>query len=516
MQLEELDSRSSIKVAALPLGEDEQPSVKESLRRWPRLTLYALSLTSGIMLWGFDMSLVGNLASMPEFQKVFGLQVDDGWIIASNWLSIWNIASNLGMMLGSVIAGWLGDKLGRREMVAIGTTISAVAAALLFVCDTMPTRDARCGFFFFAKTIQGLSNGVLTTSIQTWMSETVPASLRGPVLALFPIFQLVGQIIGAVVIQVLMDVPGRRGYRTGIATMWPVGAVPFVAAFFMPESPAWLLRRSLTDHAFRAHQRLEKSKRNPNTEHSFEKLQATIRHEEQVAAETRVSYKQCFTGTDRRRTLLVIGVMMLPELFGQHLVGSASYFLQQVGLNASTANLFFIIGIALSMVSLVVSWWTLTRFGRRVLTLSTLSAVTILWLAVGIVGCLREGMFTRWFVPVSFMVIVIVAGVGVWPASYVIASETSSLRLRARTQGIGWLVNGLTSGIIGATGPYLYNADAADAGAKTGFLFVGLAGISVVVAYFHVPEMKARSPAEIDQMFEAGLKAPEFRAWRAL
>lgn len=59
----------------------------------------------------------------------------------------------------------------------------------------------------------------------------------------------------------------------------------------------------------------------------------------------------------------------------------------------------------------------------------------------------------------------------------------------------------------------LYNADAANLGATTGFVFVGLAGISAAVAYFYLPEMKGRGAAEIDEMFELELPARQFSRW---
>lgn len=40
----------------------------QALGRFPRITLYSLMLTSTIILWGYDTSVVGGVSSMPEFQ----------------------------------------------------------------------------------------------------------------------------------------------------------------------------------------------------------------------------------------------------------------------------------------------------------------------------------------------------------------------------------------------------------------------------------------------------------------
>ena len=100
------------------------------------------------------------------------------------------------------------------------------------------------------------------------------------------------------------------------------------------------------------------------------------------------------------------------------------------------------------------------------------------------------------------MVIVVTAGLGVWPASYIVRSETSSLRLRSKTSGLGWLCGGIIRCVAGFSVPYLYNADAANLGAKTAFVFFGTSLIGVVITWFLVPELKGLSITEIDRLFE--------------
>lgn len=111
------------------------------------------------------------------------------------------------------------------------------------------------------------------------------------------------------------------------------------------------------------------------------------------------------------------------------------------------------------------------------------------------------------------MLIIFTAALGVWPASYVIAAETSSLRLRARTQGLGWTVNGISGVAFGFSMPYVYNPDALNLGGMTAYIFVFFAGLALVLSWFFLPEMKDRSIGEIDKMFELGLRARDFKGW---
>ena len=112
------------------------------------------------------------------------------------------------------------------------------------------------------------------------------------------------------------------------------------------------------------------------------------------------------------------------------------------------------------------------------------------------------------------MVVVVVIGVGVWPASFVVGAETSSLRLRAKTQGIGWFAGGFAQGVFGICLPYAYNVDEGNLRAKTGFIFAALCSLSWLAVWKSVPEMKDRTAAEIDTMFEHRLPTRAFKTWR--
>jgi MFS family permease len=112
------------------------------------------------------------------------------------------------------------------------------------------------------------------------------------------------------------------------------------------------------------------------------------------------------------------------------------------------------------------------------------------------------------------MVILLIVGMGAWPASYVVAAETSSLRLRARTQGVAGCAANLVTGIFSIVLPYLYNPDQGKLGGKIGFIFGAFCAIGVFCTWILIPEMKNRTPAEIDEMFEMRLKTRDFEKHR--
>lgn len=111
------------------------------------------------------------------------------------------------------------------------------------------------------------------------------------------------------------------------------------------------------------------------------------------------------------------------------------------------------------------------------------------------------------------MLVIMICGFSTWPASYAVGAEASALCLRAKTQSLGWLVNGLSNGIFGLVLPYIFNPDEGALRAKTGFVYTGFCVLALAGTWLLVPEMKNRQPIEIDEMFEMKLSARKFKGW---
>jgi MFS family permease len=263
------------------------------------------------------------------------------------------------------------------------------------------------------------------------------------------------------------------------------------------------------DKAFKAQARLDPP--GVDTKSVIDKILTNIEHEEQSAT---ASFAECFQKNNIRRTLIVLFANSLPAVFGLQLLAKASYFLQLVNMKPSISIIFLILGIVLGLIANCVSVWLMARVGRRPLVIVTLLISAALWLSMGIANCFKVTPAVTWWTAASMMITIVVAGVGVWPASFAIAAETSSLQLRARTQGLGWCVGALTSAVAGLVLPYVFNPDEGNLRGKTGFTYVASCLVGAAAAWWLVPEMKGRSVAEIDRMFELGLPARQFKGWR--
>lgn len=243
---------------------------------------------------------------------------------------------------------------------------------------------------------------------------------------------------------------------------------------------------------------------------STEQILPIIEAEEAIAQE--VKFTDCFNAANRRRTWIIIFANNIPALFGLDLLGTVAYFNQIIGMRAADSFIFLIAGICGGIAANAASVWLLDRTGRRKLVIITLTITTVLWTAMAIAG-IWSGPVVVWWTGITLLLVLLVVGSGAWPAAYAIMGETSCLRLRAKTSAIGGVSQQLSGVLDKFTMPYIFNPDAANLRAKTGFVYTSLCIIAIVITWQYAPEMKGRSVAEIDHMFNLGLPAREFKRW---
>lgn len=374
----------------------------QNLKKNPKVAAYCFALTSVILLWGYDMGMTSNLASLPEFQyvdwlrrfvntllitlshrKVYGVLRDDEWIIESRWMGAWNAGSPIGIMLGSLAGGVIQDRWGRRLSLGIGSVTSVLGVAIVW-CSQY-ANGSRHGVFLLGKICQGVTIGIAVCTAQTYMSEVLPPAIRAPLVAFFPVFQLVGQLIGAGITFSAEDIEGADSYRICIISEYPFSALPILLSILIPESPIYLVRKGRVEEAHKQQKRLDRA--NVDTGAKIERIQALILHEQEAAKSDRSRYIDCFRGTDRRRTIIVLFSAVLPQLFGLPILGDGPYFLQIAGMKARHSLIFLIAGSVGGLLATLISMSLFTRIGRRRLMISTLAPVVVLWLAMGVAGC---------------------------------------------------------------------------------------------------------------------------------
>jgi MFS transporter, SP family, general alpha glucoside:H+ symporter len=488
---------------------EEKLRLGQAIKRYPKFVGYCLGLTIAIIGWGYDLTVVGSIIGVDSFQKDYGSIYNGDLIIPSSWLAAWQAATPLGMAFGSLFGGWFQDRVGRRISLMTGSAVAAVGVTIIFFSYLPANQDSTRAMFFVGKLIQGFAVGILKVTATTYISENSPTAMRGSALALFPTANLSGQLFGSIVIFAVNGVEGKAGYLAAFGAQWPLAAAPFILSFFIPESPSYLLMKGQDEKAAAMAKRLYAPRADPQI--LLQTMKASIEEDREVTANA--SFLACFNHANHRRTWIAILGNLYPALFGLELISRSSYFLQLLGMKSSLSLMLLIGGVVVGIISNSIGIWVLSRVGRRKAAMTSLLVSILLWTAIGIAG-IWTGLTVAYFVAAALVTIIIVCGMGVWPAAYAIMGEVSSLAMRAKTQAIGGVVQQGSSAVMSVVLPYVYNPDAGNLGAKTGFLYIGLCALGVALTWFFVPEMKGRTVREIDHMFNLQVPAREFKRWR--
>jgi MFS family permease len=308
-------------------------------------------------------------------------------IIPSLWLSLWAASGPMGQMAGSLIGGWLQDVIGRRRNIFVFTLFEIGTIFMSYFADRLSTPEGRRSLYFAGKLLEGAAMGSVIGTANTYISENFPLNLRASILSLPTIYTLLGEFIGALIIQSRVMILNEESYRLPIAAQWAFSVIPLVAVLTLPESPVWLMRQDKWEQAQKACSRLEGG----DGSSWFSRLKLDLEEERnETGQREETSYLDCFRRrANARRTGIVIFANLLTELFGLPLLGHSTYLLELAGMSSSDAYDGFISGCVVGVVANLGAFWMVPRFGRRSLTFSTLACITILWLTVGISACFK-------------------------------------------------------------------------------------------------------------------------------
>ncbi|CRG87033.1 Maltose permease MAL61 [Talaromyces islandicus] len=482
-----------------------------------RLCLWGIALASCSLVRGYETSFVGNISGEPAFKLMFGTpdpSGDGSYIIPTIWLSLWSASSAIGSLTGSLIGGWSQDAVGRKWTIGVAGVMQAVTVTISYLADQAATTNARGGIYFVGKVSQGMAMGAMMCTAQAYISEVLPPLIRGSVVSTLAPFAVLGQIIAALVIKSQEDIMEPIAYRLPMATQWIISAIPLVLVIFLPESPAWLMRKGRFHQAREACLKLEGPKMPDDGNNAYDRLRVDIARESEDGSKfNEISYLDLFRKrSDARRTMIVLFASTIPELFGLPLFGHTTYFAELLGMKAGQATTLYICGAVGGFLFSVLGFYLLTRVGRRRLLVFGLTPIALLWLAMGIAACFKSASIA-WFVGVVMAINICIASAGPWPASYAVVGEASTLKLKAKTAGLAWFTNYLTGGVFSLFLPYIYNSDQGNLGGKIGLVYAGFTGFAAIACWLFVPEMKDRSHIELDEMFEAKLSTRKFRSY---
>lgn len=183
----------------------------------------------------------------------------------------------------------------------------------------------------------------------------------------------------------------------------------------------------------------------------------------------------------------------------------------EAGIKVDLAFALGLITSALQAVFVMLSWILTTYLGRRTIYLWGSAFNTVLLVALGVAGSVGKSNSASLAQASLGLIVSVLFCLGPAPASWVIIGETSSIRLRPLTTGVGRGCYYAINIPCIYLSSYMLNSTGADLGGKCGYVWAGTGFVCLVMAYFFLPEMKHRSYREIDILFNRHVPA---RKWK--
>ncbi|OHB53708.1 MAG: hypothetical protein A2Y12_15110 [Planctomycetes bacterium GWF2_42_9] len=452
------------------------------------MTLACFVASLGGFLFGFDTAVIsGTITQVQQQFNLTNLQVGD-----------FTSSALVGCIVGAIIAGWLGDKFGRRPPLIC-------AAVLFFVSALGCTIPPNYRVLLLARFVGGVGVGLASVLSPMYISEFSPPRLRGRLVALYQLSIVVGILVayfsnwqiqnfaehnsqafsGVGIWHYILVEQGWRG-------MFGAGMIPaglfFLLLFVVPESPRWLVKAGYEN---RAKVIIHKLVGSSEVVAEFNDIKASLVHKPTALTEL---FKPGL------RIALMVGVML--SVFGQMSgVNIVVYYgpeiLKQAGFAIGSALQFQVLFGVVNLIFTILALFIIDRFGRRPLLIGGMAMVAAAMLAASVIQASMEK-------PGIIMVIVL----GIYIASvalsicaviWVIIPEIYPTRVRARACSIATFANWGVNAFSAKLFPWYV----AKMGMAAGYLTFGIiCVIAVLFFYKFVPETKCKKLEDIEMLWD--------------
>ncbi|KAF2123439.1 maltose permease MAL61 [Dothidotthia symphoricarpi CBS 119687] len=478
----------------------------EAVQSHPMACFWAFVFCFTIVMESFDMFLNGNFVALTAFKEKYGVIVEGsaGKAIPTKWQSALFQAGQCGAFVGVFLAGPITNRLGYRWTTLLALVLMNATIFISFFADSLEV-------LVVGQAFEGVPWGLFIANSPAYASEVVPLVLRGACTATLQLSWSIGSIIVAGATYSYNKRNDEWAWRGPLALQW-VFPIPLMALiFFAPESPWWLIRRGRRDQALRSIKRLgHKNGTQADAEETLAMMERTVKIEAHLGGEP--SLLDLFKGTDLRRTMITCLIYASQNFAGNLIANQATFFFEQAGMSTEFSFKLNLINSCLQLVANMLSWPLSAWFGRRTIYLwGTATNVTLLFI-LGICASIPQTVSTNYAQACLGIVISFVFAGSLGPISYSIIAETSSVRLRALSTGVGRAAYYVAEIPMIYLASQMLNPTGWNMAGKCGYVWGGTACVCFVSAYFFLPELKDRSYRELDILFNRKIPARQFKS----
>lgn len=449
---------------------------------------YLLALAGlGGLLYGVDF---GVIAAASPYIKALRLFTDSelSWIVG---------AVLFGGIVSSLSAGMLSERFGRKRMIIASAALFLVAVPV--VCLSGGSLVA----MLIGRVLQGMSAGYMSVVMPMYLTETLPAEMRGRGTGVFQFCLGLGLVVSAATGYIVAkfygaaDAPADLVSDAAKSAAWKINfwwtlapvVVLFLGSLRLPESPVWI-EKSLK---FKV-ESLKLKVAGSRSDNATSNLELQTSNLQSLLARR---YVVPF--------LLAVAVLTLNKTTGMSSITSYSVMIfQKAGFAGTLGN---VGDFAVKLTNLVVTFLAaavIDRVGRtRLLKIGT-AGMTLGLVAIGVVLHAVEsfgveaGRATGLFCLAAFFVMQVFYALGPGICVWLVLSELMPSRIRANGMAIALFMNQFVAwGLASSFLPWV-NAW----GWSSMFFFFAANGVVYFIVSLFIPETKGKTLDELEHLFE--------------
>jgi len=438
----------------------------------------------GGLLFGYDWVVIGG--AKPFYEKWFRLESAQsvGWA---------NSCALLGCLLGSMAAGWLSDRFGRKRLLVGSAILFGVSSALTGWAGSFAA-------FVVWRIAGGVAIGMASNISPTYIAEVSPAAWRGRLVALNQLTIVTGilaaQLVnwwiaqpvpeGATAEMIRASWNGQYGWRWMFTALVVPSGVFFAGALFVPESPRWLVRGGASEAARRI---LARIGGDTYAVRAVAEIRATIEGTESA----RVRLSDLMAPKLRRALVVGSALAVLQQWSGINVIFNyAEEIYRGAGYGVSDILFNIVITGSINLVFTLVAMGFVDRTGRRALMLWGCAGIAIAHLLLG--GAYSLGWKGA---PVLVLTLAAIAcySMSLAPVTWVLIAEIFPNRVRGVAVSVAVSALWVACFLLTFTFPML-NARLGPAG--TFWIYAAICIAGWVFIRLRVPETKGRTLEEIE------------------
>ncbi|XP_015597134.1 facilitated trehalose transporter Tret1 [Cephus cinctus] len=386
-----------------------------------------------------------------------------------------------GAIFGSIIAGVLGEKYGRKRALLLGAVPSVVGWILIGTATSIYQ-------IYVARASFGLSVGLAFTVLPMYVGEIAEKSIRGTLSSLIQFFVAVGLLyaysIGPYISYTLFWI---------LCILIPI--LFFVSFVTMPESPYYLLIKGRNEEASQSLARL-RGQSTAGVQKEIDELQVII----EEAYRNQGSYVDLFRVVANRKALIMTCALMFFQQFtGINVVNFyAESIFRSTGTDLS-GSISTIIISSVQLLSSIVTPLLADRLGRKILLISSGVGSALTLSALGLFFYMKNVMNMdvsdlSWLPVVSIVIYMAVYTIGWGPLPWTVMGEMFASDVKSKASGISscfcWSLGFLIT-------KFFTNIETAF-GTHSAFWMFGVCSLfSAVFVLTILPETKGKSLQEI-------------------